>query len=184
MSLFSRVHWLLLYHLFILCLLQLLWCSLEVFDKFMLWEQRFEENLICFSLGILVSIRLNISLLICVNCFLFFKRHRRTSYIIRCYLSLADFSLNIHAWNMEQLLGDGKSQFLKFAAKLSNRLVITTGLGTTSAGLAVTAVKDGGKIEWLNEKGFTLNTVHIFVRLSILSSLRSLSYSFFSMDWI
>lgn len=34
---------------------------------------------------------------------------------------------------------------MKFAAKLSNRAVITTGLGSTSAGLTVTAVKDGGK---------------------------------------
>ena len=43
--------------------------------------------------------------------------------------------------------GTGKSQFLKFAAELSNRSVITTGLGSTSAGLTVAAVKDGGNFQ-------------------------------------
>lgn len=42
-------------------------------------------------------------------------------------------------------VGTGKSQFLKYAAKLIPRSVITTGIGSTSAGLTVTAVKDGGK---------------------------------------
>lgn len=51
-------------------------------------------------------------------------------------------------WQLK-LSGTGKSQFLKFAAKLSNRSVITTGLGSTSAGLTVTAVKDGGKFSYL-----------------------------------
>lgn len=45
----------------------------------------------------------------------------------------------------------GKSQLMQYAAKLSPRGVVSSGRGSSSAGLTVTAIKDGG--QWALEAG-------------------------------
>ena len=48
--------------------------------------------------------------------------------------------------------GTGKSQLMSFASRLSQRSVSTTGMGSSSAGLTVTMVKDGNN-QWALEAG-------------------------------
>jgi DNA helicase MCM9 len=72
--------------------------------------------------------------------------------------SSTEYSNGVRRRNQIHLLmvgdpGCGKSQLLKFAAKLISRSILTTGIGTTGAGLTCTAVKEGNSNEWSLEAG-------------------------------
>ena len=55
-------------------------------------------------------------------------------FITACIVTVTHLGSLLHT-------GTAKSQFLKFSAKLMPRSVLTSGVGSTSAGLTVTAVK-------------------------------------------
>lgn len=56
----------------------------------------------------------------------------------------------LYGWTF-RLCYAGKSQLMQYAAKLSPRGVVSSGRGSSSAGLTVTAIKDGG--QWALEAG-------------------------------